>query len=227
MTRRPCLSCHSKRPAQVRATPPGRDNCHRTGSTPPAGRDLGRDAVLERPCRTGPVGDFRAIRLCQIAEDHTIGNVVGSAGLLVLVLERHLDDRPDCAADTGLRDPQAGHRYLLCPDRLSPVAEDRPHFYVRTLSAASADAPAGWPCLPGRVSVSRLTLYRWARALHARPSRLPAPARRRGRARADQRGCTGAATGRGNVRRCVPARYYRTVWRTIAVTICPGKSGHK
>jgi hypothetical protein len=43
------------------------------------------------------------------------------------------------------------------------------------LSAASADAPAGWPSLPGRVSVSRLTLYHRARTLHARQagSRLP------------------------------------------------------
>ena len=30
MTRRRPPSCHSRRPAQVRAVPPGRDNCHRT-----------------------------------------------------------------------------------------------------------------------------------------------------------------------------------------------------
>lgn len=36
MTRRRPPSCHRKRPAQVKATPPGGDNCHRTGepSTP-------------------------------------------------------------------------------------------------------------------------------------------------------------------------------------------------
>jgi hypothetical protein len=54
-----------------------------------------------------PCCDFRAIRLCQIAEDHAIDNVVADAGLPALVLERHLDGKPDCPADTGLRDPQA------------------------------------------------------------------------------------------------------------------------
>ena len=115
-----------------------------------------------------PCCDFRAIRLCQIAEDHTIGNVVGSAGLLVLVLERHLDDRPDCAADTGLRDPQAGHRYLLCPDRLSPVAEDRPHFYVQTFGRRirrRADQPIVLAGPGQRVPVDAVA---GARALHAR-----------------------------------------------------------
>ena len=92
-----------------------------------------------------PCCDFRTIRLRQIAEDHTIGNLVADAGLLALVLERHLDGKPDCPADTGLRDSRAGDRYLLCSDRLSPVAEDRPHFYVQTLRAAYADAPASWP----------------------------------------------------------------------------------
>jgi hypothetical protein len=81
----------------------------------------------------------------QIAEDHTIGNLVADAGLPALVLERHLDGKPDCLADTSLRDPRAGDRYLLRSDRLSPVAEDRPHFNVQTLGAASAGAPAGWP----------------------------------------------------------------------------------
>ena len=53
------------------------------------------------------IGDFRAIRLRQIAKDHTIDNLVAGAGLLALVLERHLDGSPEHAADTGLRDPQA------------------------------------------------------------------------------------------------------------------------
>jgi len=49
----------------------------------------------------------RAIRLCQIAEDPAIGNVVAGAGLPALVLERHLDGKPNCPADTGLRDSRA------------------------------------------------------------------------------------------------------------------------
>ena len=65
--------------------------------------------------------------------------------LLALVLERHLDGRPDRPAGIGLRDLRAGDRYLLCPDGLSPVAEDRPHFNVLTLRDISADAPASWP----------------------------------------------------------------------------------
>ena len=65
--------------------------------------------------------------------------------LLAPVLARHLDGRPGRSADTGLRDLRAGGRYLLCPDGLSPVVDDRPHFYVLTLRAASADAPANWP----------------------------------------------------------------------------------
>jgi hypothetical protein len=40
-------------------------------------------------------------------EDHPIGNVVAGAGLLALVLGRHLDGKPDCPADKSLRDPQA------------------------------------------------------------------------------------------------------------------------
>jgi len=111
----------------------------------------------------------------QIAEDHTIGNVVTAAGLPVLVLERHL-----AAAQSvwpiqacGIRRP--GDCYLLCSHRLSPVAEDRPHFYVQTLHAAYADAPASWPSWPGPGQSVRLTLYHGARALHARQagSRLP------------------------------------------------------
>jgi hypothetical protein len=81
----------------------------------------------------------------QIAEDHTIGNLVAGAGLPALVLERHLDGKPGCPAGTGLRDSRAGDCCLLCSDRLSSVAEDRPHFYVQTLDAAYADAPASWP----------------------------------------------------------------------------------
>jgi len=46
-------------------------------------------------------------RLCQIAEDPAIGNVVAGAGLPALVLERRLDGKPNCPADTGLRDSRA------------------------------------------------------------------------------------------------------------------------
>jgi hypothetical protein len=88
------------------------------------------------------IGGFRAIRLRQIVEDRTIGNLVADPDYLALVLERHLDGKPDCPAGTGLRDPRAGDRHLLCSDRL---AEDRPHFHVQTLGAAFDDAPASWP----------------------------------------------------------------------------------
>ena len=54
-----------------------------------------------------PYRGFRAIRLRQSAEDHAIGNVVAGVGLPALVLERHLDGKPGCPADEGLRDPQA------------------------------------------------------------------------------------------------------------------------
>ena len=104
------------------------------------------------------IGDFRTIRLYRIAEDHTIGNLVADDGLLALVPERHLDGKTDCPADAGLRDSRAGDRYPLRAGRLSPVAGDRPHFYVQTLRAASAGAPASRPSWPGRVSATRLTL---------------------------------------------------------------------
>ena len=96
------------------------------------------------------VGDSRAFRLRdgqlrQITEDHTIGILVCDAGLLALVLARHLDGRPDRSADMGLRDLRADGRYLLCTGGLSPVVEDRPHWNVLTLRAVSAEAPASWP----------------------------------------------------------------------------------
>jgi hypothetical protein len=93
----------------------------------------------------GPYCDSRTIRRRQIAGDHTIGNLAADAGLPALVLERRLDGKPGRPAGTALRDSRAGDRYLLCRDRLRPAAEDRPHFYVATLRAASAGAPASWP----------------------------------------------------------------------------------
>ena len=76
------------------------------------------------------------------AEATPVGNL---AALFALVFGRHLDGNPDCPAGAGLRDSRAGDRYLLRSDRLSPVTEDRPHFYVATLGAAYAAAPASWP----------------------------------------------------------------------------------
>ena len=117
--------------------------------TRPAGRGLGAMLTAMRfssdRAVLAPYCDFRTIRLRQIAEDHTIGNLVADAGLLALVLERHLDGKPDCPADTRLRDSRTGDRNLLRSDRLSPVAEDRPHFYVQTLGTAYADASGSWP----------------------------------------------------------------------------------
>jgi len=128
------------------------------------------DRVALAPCC-----DFHTIRVRQIAQDHTIGNVVADAGLLALILERHLDGKPGCLAGTSLRDSRACDCCLLCSDRLSLVAKDRPHFCVAILGAAYADAPASWLSWPGLVSVFRSTLHHWARALHARQagSRLP------------------------------------------------------
>ena len=74
-----------------------------------------------------------------------IGNLAADVGLLALVHGRHLDGKPGCSAGTALRDSRADDRYLLRSDRLSRVAEDRPHFYVRTSGAAHADAPASRP----------------------------------------------------------------------------------
>ena len=70
-------------------------------------RDTDHDAVLQRPAAGWPdvATSYDPVR--QIAEDHAIGNVAADVGLLALVLERHLDGRPERAADTGLRDPQA------------------------------------------------------------------------------------------------------------------------
>jgi hypothetical protein len=106
---------------------------------------LGRDAVPWRPRRAGPCRDIRTIRLRQIAENHTIGNLAADTALPALVLGRHLDGKPDCPVDTGLRDSRAGDRNLLRSDRLSPVAEDRPHFHVQTLRTAYPGAPASRP----------------------------------------------------------------------------------
>jgi hypothetical protein len=62
--------------------------------------------------------------------------------LLALVLAWNLDGRPDRSAGTGL---QAGGRYLLCPDELSPAVDDRPHKDVLTLRDLSAGTSASEP----------------------------------------------------------------------------------
>jgi serine/threonine protein phosphatase PrpC len=92
-------------------------------------------------------GDFRAFRLYgsqvrRITEDQTIRKPRRDVGLLALVLARHLDGRPDRSVGNGL---QAGGRYLLCPDELSPAVDDRPHKNVLTLRDLSADTPASEP----------------------------------------------------------------------------------
>ena len=163
----------------------------RPGPTGP-GRAAERDAVLRRPRRAGPISRLPYDPVRQIAEDHAIGNLDADAGLPALVLERHLDGRPERVADTCLRDSRAGDRYLLCSDRLSPVAVDRPHFSVQTLRAAYADALPSWPSWPGLVSMFRLTLYHGARALHARQagSRLPLTAQDGARRSAAMYGCS-------------------------------------
>jgi hypothetical protein len=65
--------------------------------------------------------------------------------LPAVVPGRHLTGKLGCPVGAGLRDSRASGRCLLRSDRLSLVAEDRPHFYVRTLGAAYADAPASRP----------------------------------------------------------------------------------
>ena len=101
-----------------------------------------------------PHRGFRAIRVRQIAHDHAIGNVVADADLPALVLERRLDGRPERVADTGLRIRRPCDRYLLYSDRLSLVAEDRPHFYVQPwVSYTRTRRPSG---RPGRAGSARL-----------------------------------------------------------------------
>jgi hypothetical protein len=57
--------------------------------TRPAGWRLGAMPFPGDRAVLAPYCDFRTIRLRQIAEDHTIGNLVAGAGLPALVLERH------------------------------------------------------------------------------------------------------------------------------------------
>ena len=84
-------------------------------------------------------------RLRPIIGDHTIRKLATDADLLAPVLARHLDGRPRRPAGIGLRDPRVGGRYLLCSGGLGLAADDRPHFYVLILRAASVGASASWP----------------------------------------------------------------------------------
>jgi len=109
-----------------------------------------RDAVLRRPRRAGSHRQLPRVPTPQrptspIIEDHTIRKLATDADLLAPVLARHLDGRPRLPAGIGLRDPRVGGRYLLCSGGLGLAADDRPHFYVLILRAASVGASASWP----------------------------------------------------------------------------------
>ena len=86
------------------------------------------------------IGDSRAFRLRdgqlrRITEDHVLGNLVSNAGALAPALSRYLDGRSDRSPDLGLRELQAGDRYLICSDGLSPVVS------TEAIGAALAAAP--------------------------------------------------------------------------------------
>ena len=127
--------------------------------TRPPGRGLAAMWFSSDRAALAPQCDFRTIRLRQIVEDYTIGNVVADAGLPALVPEQHLDGKTDCPADTGLRDSRAGGRKLLRSDRLGPIAEDRPHFYVQTFGRRIRRRAGQLAVLAGPGSVPRLMLY--------------------------------------------------------------------
>ena len=76
--------------------------------TRPPGRGLAAMWFSSDRAALAPQCDFRTIRLRQIVEDYTIGNVVADAGLPALVPQQHLDGKTDCPAATGLRDSRAG-----------------------------------------------------------------------------------------------------------------------
>ena len=75
-----------------------------------------------------------------------------------------------------------------------------------------------------RVVADFVPLGRGSGTLGRTGSRLPLPAGIRARRSA---AIPVPRDARGHVRRRLPARCARPVWRTIAVTMCPGKSGHK
>ena len=96
------------------------------------------------------IGDSWAFRLGdgelrQITGDRTIGKLVWDAGLLVPVLARYVDGRPDRSADLGLRDLRAGDRYLLCSGGLSPVVSTGAIRDVLVSADATAET-VRWGC---------------------------------------------------------------------------------
>ena len=141
-----------------------------------------RDAVLRRPRRACSPGDSRvparAASSTRAPGPHALQLVATSAAAPVLA--RHLDGRPDRSADMGLRDLQVGDRYLLCPDDLSPVVDDRPHRNVLTLRDLSADASASQPPYPGAGRAGPGGLVPMSKGPACGTNRLPAPAHRRG-----------------------------------------------
>ena len=97
--------------------------------TRPAGWRLGAMLFPGDRAVLAPYCDFRTIRLRQIAEDHTIGNLVAErrlarAGPPNGTWTESQIVRPVQACGIRGRAPLP-----LCSDRLRPVTEDRPHFY--------------------------------------------------------------------------------------------------
>lgn len=92
------------------------------------------------------IGDSRAYllregRLMPITEDHTLGNLVSSAGKSVYLsslIARYLDGRPERSSDLTIREARRGDRYLICSDGLTAVV---PYPVLRDV-LASQDAPA-------------------------------------------------------------------------------------
>jgi len=113
--------------------------------------------------------DFRTIRLRQIAEDHTIGNVVAGAGVPAPVLGR-APGRQDRLSGRYRPAESAGLATATCwalTGSARSQKTDRTFMYKLWAPHPPARRPGGRPG-PGRVSVSRLTLYHRATALHAR-----------------------------------------------------------
>jgi hypothetical protein len=78
---------------------------------PRAGRDLGA-TLASMPFSSdraalAPYRGFRAIRSTRSLKTTRSATSPPASACPALVLERHLDGKPDCPAGTGLRDPQA------------------------------------------------------------------------------------------------------------------------
>jgi hypothetical protein len=116
---------------------------------PPARRDMSalRAAMPFSSDRAvlAPCCDFRTIRLRQIAEDHTIGDVAADTGLPALVLERYPDGKTDCPTDTGLRDWRAGEATCCALTGSARSQKTDRTFMYKLLGTAYADAPASRP----------------------------------------------------------------------------------